>query len=92
MHNQRLISTQTSKLINISHQVLQDVKPTIAELHQQQEQHAAAYPLTVVVPPEIILRTALGDHVLETNDKSAEDSKEKERLREGNILVIHFTV
>lgn len=60
-----------------------DVKPTLAELHQQQDQHAAAYPLTVVVPPEIILRTALGDSVIETNDKNAEDSKEKERLREG---------
>ena len=66
------------------------MKPTIAELAQHQDQHAAAaaaaasYPLTVVVPPEIIVRTHLGDHVLDPGEKN-DDNKEKDRLREGNV-------
>lgn len=71
--------------------MLQDVKPTIAELQHQQDQHAtaaAAYPLTVVVPPEIILRTAFGEHVLDTRDKGTEESKDKDRVGEGIVRLL----
>lgn len=63
----------------------------MAELAQHQDQHAAAaaagYPLTVVVPPEIILRTTLGDHILDPGDKSDEVNKDKDRLRDGMYAV-----
>lgn len=70
--------------------MLQDVKPNITELAHQQDQHASSsgFPLTVVVPPEIILRTPLGDHVLESSDKGTDDeNKDKDRLREGKYFI-----
>lgn len=66
-------------------QVLQDVKPNIAELAHQQD-HASAsnsYPVTVVVPPEMILRHSLGDHVLDPGDKGDDENKDKDRMRDG---------
>lgn len=71
-------------------QALQDVKPNLSELAQQQD-HASAsnsYPVTVVVPPEMILRHSLGDHILDPGDKGDDENKDKDRMRDGKLKIM----
>lgn len=51
----------------------------------EQDKNSSACPLTVVVPPDVILRTALGDHVINgANNVEEELNGNKSSNKDGN--------